>query len=182
MSCRFNRDSVLKFRMVPRSDSYRNSGCKQMPLYIQSIFVFHKYGILNNKRYKTIKLAEKMKITAVILLVIFLFSCDSGNKTPDYVISHDDMVNIIIDIHLTDGLLTHNKVRRKLAKKDTLNYYDAILNNYGYTRADFDTSVYFYSKNINEYDNIYDEVLNRLNEMETKLKQESTEEIPEGKE
>ncbi len=48
-----DRDGALKFRMVPRSDSYRNSGCKQMPLYIQSIFVFYKYGILNNKRYYT---------------------------------------------------------------------------------------------------------------------------------
>ena len=125
---------------------------------------------------KTIKLAEKMKKTAVILLVVILISCDSGNKTPDYVIPHDDMVNIIIDIHLTDGLLTNNKIRRKLAKKDSLNYYNVILNNYGYSRADFDTSVYFYSKNINEYDKIYEEVLNSLGEMETKLKQESAEE------
>ncbi len=118
-----------------------------------------------------------MKKTAVILLVIFLFSCNNNeNKLPDYVISHDDMVNIIIDIHLTDGLFTNNKVRRKLAKKDSLNYYNAILNNYGYTRADFDTSVHFYSKNIDEYDKIYEEVLNNLSEMETKLKQESAEE------
>lgn len=117
-----------------------------------------------------------MKKTAVVLLAIILVSCDSGNKIPDYVISHDDMVNIIIDIHLTDGLFTNNKVRRKLAKKDSSNYYNAILNNYGYTRADFDTSVHFYSKNINEYDKIYEEVLNRLGEMETKLKQESAEE------
>jgi hypothetical protein len=117
-----------------------------------------------------------MKKAVVILLVIFLFSCNNENKLPDYVITHDDMVNIIIDIHLTDGLLTNNKVRRKLAKKDSSNYYEAIFNNYGYTRAEFDTSVYFYSKNINEYDKIYEEVLNRLNEMETKLKQESSEE------
>ena len=117
-----------------------------------------------------------MRNIAVILLVVILVSCDSGNKTPDYVIPYDDMVNIIIDIHLTDGLLTQNNVRRNLAKKDSLNYYDAILNNFGYTRADFDTSVHFYSKNIDEYDKIYEEVLNRLNEMETKLKQESTEE------
>ena len=49
--------SNLKLRIVPR-----NSGCKQIPLYIQSIFVFHKYGILNNKRYKhLIKYCSKIK-------------------------------------------------------------------------------------------------------------------------
>ena len=123
-----------------------------------------------------------MKKAIIISLALFLLSCSNRKKTPDYVISHDDMINIIIDIHLTDGLLTQNKVRRKLAKKDSLNYYDAIFNSYGYTRADFDTSIYFYSKNINEYDKIYEEVLNRLNEMETKLKKENSEEKIEEKE
>lgn len=117
-----------------------------------------------------------MKKAIIISLTLFLFSCNNEKKTPDYVIPHDDMVNIIIDIHLTDGLLTQNKVRRRLSRKDTSNYYNAIFRNYDYTRADFDTSVYFYSKNINKYDKIYEEVLNRLNEMETKLKEESSEE------
>ena len=64
-------------------------------------------------------------------------------------------------------------MRRDLTKNDSINYYDEIFKNYGYTRADFDTSVYYYSKNINEYDEIYEEVLNRLNEMDTELRKEN---------
>lgn len=82
------------------------------------------------------------------------------------------MVNIIIDMHLTDGLLNIPHIRQKLATNDSSNYYDAIFDKYGYTRHDFDTSVFFYSKHINEYDKIYEDVLNKLNEMETKLKEE----------
>ena len=80
---------------------------------------------------------------------------------------------IITEIHITDGILTLNKIRRNLAKKDSVNYYNLILDNYGYSREDFDTSIYFYSKNINEYDEIYKEVLNRINEMETNLQEEN---------
>ncbi|MFC2152633.1 DUF4296 domain-containing protein [Bacteroidota bacterium] len=121
-----------------------------------------------------------MKGTLFILIIAFFTSCNTGNKTPDYVIPHDDMVKIIIDMHITDGLLTVSNVRRNLAK-DSINYYDVIFKNYGYHRSDFDTSIYFYSKNINEYDRIYADVLNKLNEMETELKGENSEETSKKK-
>lgn len=117
-----------------------------------------------------------MKNSAVILLLIFIFSCNNNSKTPEYVISRNDMVNIIIDMHITDGILTLNKVRKELTKKDSLNFYDAIFKNYGYTRSDFDTSIYYYSKHISEYDKIYEEVLNKLSEMETVIKEENSKE------
>lgn len=116
-----------------------------------------------------------MKKTVFIIVVVFIFSCSKEVKIPEYVIPHDKMVNIIADIHILDGLFTVNNVRRKFAK-DSIDYYNAVFTNYGYTRSDFDTSINFYSNNIDEYDKIYEEVLNRLNEMETNIKQESAEE------
>ena len=119
-----------------------------------------------------------MKRISSLIILLLLFSCNES-KIPDYVIPKDDMTNILIDIHITDGLLTIGKVRNQLAKEDSINYYDSILGNYGYTRHDFDTSVYYYSLNINQYDEIYHEVLNKLNELETSLKEEEQEqELP----
>jgi len=105
-------------------------------------------------------------------LIFLLFACSSKTNTPDYVIPKEKMVDIIVDIHLTDGMFTVNTIRKEYTRKDSVNYYDKILDNYGYTRKDFDTSVYFYSININEYNKIYIEVLNRLNEIETEVKQQ----------
>ncbi len=116
-----------------------------------------------------------MKRIGFVIIVVFMFSCSTEVKTPEYIIPHDKMVNIIADIHILDGLFTVNNVRRKFAK-DSIDYYNAVFTNYGYTRSDFDTSINFYSNNIDEYDKIYEEVLNRLNEMETIIKQESAEE------
>ncbi|MCB2196836.1 MAG: DUF4296 domain-containing protein [Bacteroidetes bacterium] len=117
-----------------------------------------------------------MRNCIVILIMAFMLSCVKNDKVPDYVIPKEDMVNIIRDIHLTDGMLTISDVRRDLARQDTINYYDAIFENYGYKRADFDTSIYYYSKEINTFDEIYKEVLNQLNEMETLLKEDDKKE------
>lgn len=116
-----------------------------------------------------------MKKIAFVITIVLIFSCNQEFKTPEYVIPQNEMVNIITDIHIIDGLFTVNKVRRKFAK-DSIEYYNAVFTNYGYTRSDFDTSVNFYSEKIDEYDKIYEEVLNRLNEMETNIKRESAKE------
>jgi len=112
-----------------------------------------------------------MKNIFYLIIAVVMISCNHKKTTPEHVIPKNEMVEIILDIHLTDGLFTVSNVRRDLTKKDSINYYNEIFHNYGYTRADFDTSVYYYSKNINEYDKIYEEVLNRLNEMDTELRQ-----------
>lgn len=106
-------------------------------------------------------------------VLVFLFACSGKTNTPDYVIPKEKMIDIIVDIHLTDGMFTINTVRKDYALKDSVNYYDKILLNYGYTRKDFDTSVLYYSENINEYNQMYIEVLNRLNELETDVKQQT---------
>ena len=121
-----------------------------------------------------------MKKSYLILLIVCILSACNSEKIPDYVIPGGDMANIIVDIHMTDGLLTMTRVRKNLIKNDSLNYYDELLNEYGYTRKDFDTSVYYYSLNINEYDNIYKEVLNKLSEMEAKIKEENIKERQQG--
>lgn len=123
-----------------------------------------------------------MRNIAVLVVVLLLFSCQNRNKTPDYVIPSDQMVQIIVDLHITDGMFTINNVRRNLAKEDSINYYDAVFDHYGYNRHDFDTSIYFYSNHIAEYDKIYEGVLNKLGEMETKRKEENTKEAIETNE
>ena len=113
----------------------------------------------------------RMRKILIFLFAFSLVNCSNKKKTPYYVIPYDDMVNVIVEIHITDGLLTSNKIRRKLAKQDTSNIYTSILNNYNYSRKDFDTSLYYYSKNISQYDMIYEEVLDRLSEIESNLKE-----------
>ena len=118
-----------------------------------------------------------MKKYFILVITIAFFACTNRSKVPEYVIPQQDMVDIFVDIHLMDGLMTANRIRQKMIKKDSLNYYDIIFEKYGITQNDFDTSLQFYSRNINKYDKIYEQVLNKLTEIEAKLKEESLEQI-----
>lgn len=115
------------------------------------------------------------RIIVIIIAILILHGCQK-NKVPEYVIPTDDMVSILVDVHLTDGMLSSSEIRRELAKKDSLNIYNILLHNYGYNRKDFDTSLFYYSKNFTLYDKIYKDVLNQLNEKETQLKEQSQDE------
>jgi len=113
-----------------------------------------------------------------LLFIVFVFSCGIQDKTPKDIIPKEEMIEILVDIHIMDGMFTSNKVRKSYANKDSVNYYEKIFENHGISRKDFDTSVYYYSHNINEYNKIYIEVLNRLSERETRVKEEM-QEVPE---
>lgn len=108
----------------------------------------------------------------IIVLVVFFASCGYQENIPENVIPKEKMIEILVDIHLADGMFTNNNVRTFYATKDSANYYEMIFINHGFTRENFDTSVYYYSHNINEYNKIYIEVLNKLSERETNVKGE----------
>ena len=112
-----------------------------------------------------------MKKYFIILFTIAITSC-SNNKVPKYVIPPNDMVIIIVDIHLLDGLMSVREIQTDLVRQDTSDLYNLIFIKYGYERKDFDTSLYYYGKNINEYDRIYEDVLNKLTSMESDIKEE----------
>lgn len=115
-----------------------------------------------------------MKKQFFFLLAVFLFvfitSCGKDKK--DYIIPKDDFEQILVDIHLMDGITRQSSLRKKLAKEnDSLNYYDAILSSHNYTRPQFDSSMVYYSKNLNKFDDIYENVLSELNRMEAEAEE-----------
>jgi hypothetical protein len=113
-----------------------------------------------------------MRNLAIILAAISFLTACNFQKTPEYVIPKDKMIDIIVDIHMTDAMITIADVRKGIMEEYSNNVYDQIFAQYGYSRNDFDTSVYYYSFNINQYDEIYKEVLNVLSEREALIKEE----------
>ena len=103
------------------------------------------------------------------ILVFVLLSCTHENRNFK-LIPEDELIPILVDYHILDGMLSIRNIRDSIIVQDTTNIYDRLLNNYGYTRIDFDSSIYHYSYKIGEFDNIYEEVLNRLNQMETEIR------------
>ena len=99
----------------------------------------------------------------VLFVVLTLVSCN--DRENELYIPRDKFVAILTDIHLADGYYSFNYEGRK-THGDSINLYNAVLKNYGYTRAQFDTTLKFYAVNTSKFDQLYEEVITRLNKTE----------------
>ena len=113
----------------------------------------------------------KELLFVTLFIGLLLGSCDSTQNRQYKLIPEDEMIPILVDYHLLEGELSITHVRNSIVAQDTTNMYDRLLHNYGYTGLDFDSSIYYYSYEIGEFDNIYEEVLNRLNQLQTEVRE-----------
>ena len=74
-------------------------------------------------------------VTLILVSIFSLLSCNKG-----YIIPERDMVKILTKIFITDGV-TSTPPHNILYGHDSIDYYEPILKSYGYTTAQFDSSV-----------------------------------------
>jgi hypothetical protein len=117
--------------------------------------------------------------SAFFILILFSLmagSCSSRKNKLDRsgLIPEKDLISILTDIHLADGLLTITNVRHWVPSYDTLSTYYHIIEKHGYTKETMDkTMKYYFIKNPKKLISIYDQVLGILSEMESYLDKES---------
>jgi hypothetical protein len=107
----------------------------------------------------------------IVFVLLLAFAC-GGEKLPKGILTKEKMVPMLVDQHLAEQIfsLRFNVGLKNDSVIDDL--YLSILKKYGVERNKFEQSVFYYSKHPEKYKEIYDEVLNRLNAMEVKVKKE----------
>jgi uncharacterized lipoprotein NlpE involved in copper resistance len=111
---------------------------------------------------------KKALITIIFSVVFILVGCNKDRK----IIPRDEMVPILVRIHLMDGTAQIAQYNPEINIPDTMDVYKLVLEDYGYTRAQFDSSLQYYSRDLKKFDRIYQQVLARLNKMETAAQEE----------
>jgi len=108
------------------------------------------------------------KIFWLLVILIFAMGCQSKNK----VIPRNELVKILVDVHLLDGAIQHAKYKDEIQVPDSIDMYDYVLEKHGYSQAQFDSSMSYYSRYPRKFEQIYQEVLSKLNRMETRVKED----------
>jgi len=111
---------------------------------------------------------KKALITIIFSGVFIFMGCNKDRK----VIPRDEMVPILVRIHLMDGAAQIAQYNPEINISDTMDVYKVVLEDYGYSRAQFDSSLQYYSRDLKKFDRIYQQVLARLNKMETAAQEE----------
>lgn len=96
-------------------------------------------------------------IIYIIILTAFFTSC---GRRPRYVIPEDKMVDVLYDIHIAQAIYRDNHLYSDDSKKDAL--IEGVLRKYKITQADLDSSLFWYSDNIQYYRIVNDSVISRL--------------------
>jgi hypothetical protein len=112
-------------------------------------------------------------LLVALILVTLLYSCnrrDINNK----LIPEKDLVDVLTEIYIADGLLIIPKIRSYFALKDSITNYIDIINRHGFTKERMDkTMQYYFDKNPKKLENIYDQVLTKLSEKQAILEKET---------
>jgi len=121
------------------------------------------------KRRKDGLMRYTIQIT-LIVLIIFFVSCKSERIKRSELIPTKDIVNILTDLYIADGILVIPPIRAKYSAKDSVANYIDIIVKHGYTKERMDRTInYYFIKDPKKLGKIYDQVLAKLSEIEIKL-------------
>ncbi len=116
------------------------------------------------------------------LLLLILFSLLAGscsrrkNKLDSRgLIPEKELVSILTDLYITDGLLSLPKVRHWFPSVDSTSSYFNIIEKHGYSKESMDkTMKYYFIKKPKKLIQFYDQVLGILSVMESRFDKEAT--------
>jgi len=114
----------------------------------------------------------RTKIFLLISALWLLASCSDSNKIPKGILSQKQMVDLLVDMHLSEAINGQRFRLDQTTKNFSNDLYFSICKKHDVDPDVFAKSVLYYGKHPEKYDAIYDQVLNRLNEMEEQAKKE----------
>lgn len=103
-------------------------------------------------------------MVGLLAFVIASLSCGKPRTIPE-----NDMVKILSKIYITDGI-TFLPEKHTLFGRDTIAYYEPIIESYGYTTQQFDSSMKYYAYHTEKLDEIFDRVVIELSKMEEQVR------------
>lgn len=111
----------------------------------------------------------------LLLSSLLLFSCSGKEEKPDSsgLIPEKDLIPILTEIHIADGILPNRIVQKWVLSVDSISIYYYIIEKHGYTKESFDkTMQYYFISKPKKLIRIYDGILGKLSEMESLLEKE----------
>ena len=102
----------------------------------------------------------------VLMAALAIQSCShkDGNR-PE--IKKDKLVDVLVDIHLTDGYLSYSGSRIDRNRDRIEGAYGYVLRKYDITPKQFSNTMKYYSNHLSDYEQLYNKVIEKLTKMET---------------
>lgn len=125
-----------------------------------------------------IEMNLKKKHIFIVILAVFIATVSCFKRKTEAerkdLIPQEKMADILTDLYIADGLLILPLVHHWYESEDSIAAYRDVIESHGETKEDFDRSIRFYFiKKPKQLMKIYEQVLARLSEMESRYDQET---------
>ncbi len=104
------------------------------------------------------------KAACIITVIMLLFNCH-GFRNRDR-IPEKELVEFLTDLHIANAIIAEQSNIDLSYKLDSASLYGPLFGKYGFTKAQFDTSMLYYSNNPEKLKKLMNQVTVRLEEME----------------
>lgn len=102
------------------------------------------------------------RVNKSLLAFALLFCLSACVSRPDYVIDEETMTELLTDIHMSEGLLEVQQNQLRESQDYGQEIMAAVYLKHGVTRAQYDTSLVWYSQNLKKLIRIYEDVNKNL--------------------
>lgn len=107
----------------------------------------------------------------IVAMMAAAFSCGSKDeKIPANVLSQDKMRDILIDIHILEGVVNTSGHQADTANAEFKLMKENLFTKHGVKQMQFDSSMAYYTQHLNLMDAIYTQVIDSISIREAKLK------------
>jgi hypothetical protein len=110
--------------------------------------------------------------TLLLLFMVIIVSCNGNNAVTrkKKLIPEEEMVSVMTDLYLADGLLSFPPIRNLFQAKDSISNYIDIVNKHGYSKEQMDMTLkYYFIEDPKKLQKVYDQVLAKLSAMQSSL-------------
>lgn len=103
-----------------------------------------------------------------LIFFVILSSCSKGNSKSVNIPDPNEMAKVVADIHLAESSLS--TLSAKAPTLEHPRYFKSVLDKYHLNKDDFDSAVAYYSARPDEYQKIYEKVIEILTAKELEVK------------
>ncbi|MEQ8473207.1 MAG: DUF4296 domain-containing protein [Marinoscillum sp.] len=104
-----------------------------------------------------------MRKSFFVILILILFGCSKHKvETPRGVLSQDQMVRVLIDVHILEAKIRKLYLPGDSSKVIYKHYEKMLFKDLGITKEQYAKSMEFYVDEIDQYKSIYDQVVDSL--------------------
>lgn len=114
------------------------------------------------------------KILGLVLIALLFYSCYHENQkevvVPDKLLSEDELVTILTDLQLAEGLISYQRLQKVNVKKDYKDsVYNLVFENYEISIQDLTSNLDYYNNDPQNMELLYEKVLSNLSKLQSEV-------------